>query len=201
MPQNPSTGKTDRRPLSEAAHLEHRRKLADVASDSGAGVKKGKQRARDPPGSAEQAPSPSTHLAGFGTLTLDSGSSHATAPSYATTPAHSPAISPQPTLPEHPAPAPLPVRSARIAAKKALARESSSKAPAAAPIGDSAGASRLLMPTRGEALRSHSDASAASDGRSNAARISVLESRLDELEQRLGNWANDFNLRLKDLGM
>jgi hypothetical protein len=187
MPQNPSTGKADRRPLSAEDVLEYRLKLAG---------EKGKGRARDSPDSDQQeAPSPSTHLVGLRTLNLDSGSSHET------TPAHSPATLPQPTSPEHPAPAPLRAPSARTAAKKSSAGKSASEAPAAVPIRQWAGASQLLRPARRQASRSRSDASPASDGGSNGARISVLESRLNELEERLGNWADGFDARLKGLGV
>src|SRR5216684_3444455 len=70
-------------------------------------VKKGKQSAHNSPDAGEPegsglAPLPSllVPLAGLGTLTLDSGSSSAS-----NTPVDSPAVSLQPALPEHPAPA------------------------------------------------------------------------------------------------
>jgi hypothetical protein len=204
MPPNPETGKADRRPLTEADHQAHRQKLIEAAKAQGAGAQKGKERARDPPGPGEQqAPSPSTRLAGLTTLTLDSGSSYATTPSHST-PAHSPATLPQPTLPEHPAPAPPPGLLTRAAAKKYLASESTSNAPS--PIHDSTGASQLLRPARRQASRSHtsrshSGASAASDGGSNASRISAVESRLDELQKTVDDLVHDFNIMRKDLGM
>lgn len=102
MPQNPKTGKTDRRALSEAELLEFRLKQAEGAR---AEVKRGKRRARDSPDTREQessgqAPSPLASLAALGALALDSGGSSA-----ANTPDDSPATFSQPPLPDHP-PAP-----------------------------------------------------------------------------------------------
>ena len=101
MPQNPSTGKTDRRALSQAELLEFRQKQTE---DSRAAVKRGKRRAQDSPNTGESegsrlSPSPLTALSGLGTLALDSSGS-----SPAETPADTPATLPQPPLPERPAP-------------------------------------------------------------------------------------------------
>ncbi len=98
MPQNPTTGKTNRHAMTKSELWEYCCNL----------VKKGKQPARNSPDAGEPegsglAPSPSllAPLAGLGTLTLDSGSSSA-----ANTPVDSPAASLQQALPECPAPAP-----------------------------------------------------------------------------------------------
>jgi hypothetical protein len=188
MPQNPSTGKTDRHILSEADHLKYRLKRAEADKDSHANarVKKGKGRARDLPDSGKQeAPSPSKDL---------SSSSHAT------TPTHSPVTSPQLTLPKRPAPTPPPAPLARTAAKKSSAGKSASKAPAAATIRDSAAASQLLRPMNQQAY-SHSNTSPASDDGSNGARIAALEARLEEMQEEMNNWAHGFDCRLKALGV
>jgi hypothetical protein len=194
MPQNPSTGKTDRCTLSEAELLEFRLKQAEGSRTE---VKKGKQRAQDSPESVEEdtfVPSPSAFLVGLGTLTLDSGSSHVN------TPDDSPTIVSQPPLPEHPVPPPPPAPKTR-AAPRTSKRKSVYKPPAAAPTQHSAGASQLLKPAHWQASRSSGDVSPESDNvRSNEARISALESRVDELHAAMKKWADEFDSRLTKLG-
>lgn len=103
MPQNPSTGKTDRRALSDAEILQYRRKQVEKSQAPDAGESEG----------SGLSPSPLATLSGLGRLTLDSGSS------AADTPADSPAAGlSHPPLPERPAP-PLPsVPKTRKASKR-----------------------------------------------------------------------------------
>lgn len=131
MPANPATGKTDRHALSEVDLLDfrlkqHERKMAKIAKEkekgaagnppdlgkpegpalapSGSAVKKGKKRARGSSDESEpedqaKAPSPLEALQGIKTLTLESRGSSAD-----NTPASTPAIFTEPSLPEDPAP-------------------------------------------------------------------------------------------------
>lgn len=102
MPKNPATGKTDRHTLSAEYILAFRISEFEKAEEGRAEVKKGKQRARDPPDSGEpeaskSTPSPLTALAGLGAMNLESAVSSA-----ANTPDNSPAVVSQPPLPERP---------------------------------------------------------------------------------------------------
>jgi hypothetical protein len=58
------------------------------------------------------------------------------------------------------------------------------------------GTSQLLRPSNRQARHSRSDASPASDDRSNAARIAALELRQDEVEKKI----LELDSRLKKLG-
>lgn len=74
MPKNKHTGKADRRRKTDAEVLDYQ---LSQAKEQAQGVKKGKQRAVDPPDAAEaegsaKTPSPLAALSGLGTLTLDS---------------------------------------------------------------------------------------------------------------------------------
>lgn len=107
MPQNPSTGKMDRRALSQAEILEFRLKQTEELLTAAKGGRVGRRCVRDLPEAGRSegsglSPSPLATLSGLGGLTLDSGGS-----STADTPADSPAaLLPQATLPERPAAAP-----------------------------------------------------------------------------------------------
>ncbi len=199
MPLNPKTGKTDRRALSEAKLLEFHLKQV---KESGMQVKKEKRCTCDSPeaGGSEgsgPAPLPLAMLAGLGALMLDSGGSSA-----ANTPADSPAILPQPPLPEDPAPAPSSVPKTHNPSKP-LAGKSISKPLLAALTQhltgvtlEVPGTSKQLNPVHWQVTGSCSDALPAGDDRSNTARIAMLENRQDELEKRMC----DFDHRLKKLG-
>jgi hypothetical protein len=98
-------------------------------------------------------------------------------------------------LPENPAPAPP--------SSKPSAGKSISKPPSAALTQhltgvtlEVPGASKQLNPAHRQVTGSRSDASPASDDKSNTARIAALENRQDELEK----WMRDFDDRLKTLG-
>jgi hypothetical protein len=189
MPPNPETGKTDRRTFLAADLLEFRTKQAEELA---AKVKKGKRRACESPDAGEQEGSgqPPSPLALFDSLTLGSGSS------AANTPADSPANFPQPQLPERPAPPLAP--KARKASKRS-AGKSPSKPPAAAPTqhstGSTAGSSQLLEARHRQASRSSGDASPASDGGTNAARIAALELKMRKFDE----WAQKIEERLLDV--
>ncbi|KAN0121379.1 hypothetical protein V8E52_003275 [Russula decolorans] len=131
MPRNPSTRKTDRCVLPQEDILEFRiRQMEEMQT----AVKKGKRRAHDSPGPGKSdsswlSPSPLATLSGLGGLTLDSGGSSA-----AGTPADSPAtLLPQPTLPEHPAPAPPSAPKTRHSSSFKHPGKSASVPPMAAP--------------------------------------------------------------------
>jgi hypothetical protein len=103
MPVNPKTGKTDRRALTKAEFFEFR--IKQVGKKQAAGVKRGKQRARNPPDAgkpeASTPISPSEPHTALGALAVKRSK-----PSVAKTPADSPATFPaEPPLPELPAPA------------------------------------------------------------------------------------------------
>jgi hypothetical protein len=199
MPQNPSTGKTDRRALSKTEILEFRRKQTEQQR---AEVKRGKRRARGSPDAGESEgsgllPSPLATLANLGSLTLDSGGSSA-----ANSPADSPATIAQPPLLERPAPAPPSAPKTHDASKPS--GRSQSRLPAAVPAHHSAGVtaeapgtSQQLRPALRQVSHSRGDASPASDDGGSSARIARLESRLDEVEK----WADEFNGRLQKLGV
>jgi hypothetical protein len=59
----------------------------------------------------------------------------------------------------------------------------------------------LLKPVHQQALCSCSDVLPTSNDGSNGTRIAALESRLDEMQEKMDNWACDFNHRLRDLGV
>ena len=199
MPQNPKTGKTDHRALSEAKLLKF---CLKQAKESGTQVKKGKRCVCDSPeadGSegSGPAPSPLATLAGLGTLALDSSGSSA-----ANTPADSPATFPQPPLLEHPAPAPPLAPKTHHSSKSSAGRSTSKPSLSALTqyltgvMLEVPGTSKLLISAHWQVTHSYSNALSASDDGSNIARIAALKNRQEELEKQM----HDFDHRLKQLG-
>jgi len=186
MPDNPATGKTDRRAKSKQELFQYRKEQADIRAQAKqeevakrAKVKIGKQRARNSADSGEAEASASAsplELAGLRTLTLESGDSSA-----ANTPADSPGALLQPPSPRRP--------SRHI--PKRLAGEFVYRLSLTAPALHSTGmvlkvpaAPQLLETAHRQVSHSRGDASQASEAGDNASRIAALERKQDALERK-----------------
>jgi hypothetical protein len=202
LPINKATGKADRRFISEADLknfcIEQMRLRKYKAACSA--VKKGKQRAHNPPDQYESeegsglAPSPlAAPFAALGKLALDSGGSSAN------TPADSPTTLPQPSLPQGltAAPSTEPIQpQAFIDISEPSARTSTSRVYASTLSQYLAGITREVPGTSQLLNPGISDASSGGKG-SKADRITALEKRLSEVESKVC----EFDLRLKNLGV
>ena len=202
MPKNKNTDKTDRHRLTEEYFREFRTKQVEKKEAAklkkGKGKGKGKQRAHNSPDPGEpeastSVPSPSGPLPSLGALTLESGGSSA-----ANTPSDNPAaIS---LSPEHSAPSP-PIPRIRIPRRSP--RKSPTKPPMTIPAQNSTefvvevpATSKYLKAKDQKASPSHTSASPVSDDGSNAARIAVLERKMEEVE-KLKTLVHEMDLRLK----